>query len=161
MGDKQNQSEKQESSTCWFWSCCTWRFCRAALALAALPGLWLQRRVAAVASAHQLLPLVTLDFSDLDAAPAGLAALWEHQETGSVSQRSRRSHGRDVTEQPVTWDQEVLNHLEQGLWKQDELVSGFLVCSQLLSGNSLNTPDSSPAQITWRCCRPRPHVALH
>lgn len=60
-----------------------------------------------------------------------------------------------------TCDQDVVNHLEHGLWKQDEVLSGLLLSSQLLSGNSLNTPASSPAHTTWRWRTPRPHVALH
>lgn len=66
----------------------------------------------------------------------------------------------DITRVP-TWDQDVVNHLEHGLWKQEELLSGLLLCSQLLSGKSLNTPLSSPAHTTWRWRKPRPHVALH
>lgn len=60
-----------------------------------------------------------------------------------------------------TCDQDVVNHLEQGLWKQDETLSGLLLWPQPLSGNSLNTPASSPAHTTWRWRTPRPHVALH
>lgn len=73
--------------------------------------------------------------------------------------RCKRSHRNET--HVVTWDQAVVNHLEHGLWKQGELISGLFVWSQLLSGNSLNTPPSRPAHTTWRCLTPRPHVALH
>lgn len=42
---------------------------------AALSGFRFDGRVAAVAPGYQLLPLVALHLSNLDAAPAGLAAL--------------------------------------------------------------------------------------
>lgn len=46
------------------------------MGLTALSGFWLQGRVAAVAPDYQILALVTLDFSNLNAAPARLRALW-------------------------------------------------------------------------------------
>lgn len=61
------------------WSFYTWCFCRAALDFTALLGFWLEGRVAAVTPRYQLLPLVTLDLSDLDATPTGLAALSEQE----------------------------------------------------------------------------------
>lgn len=61
---------------------CTWCLCRTALDFTALSGFWLEGRVAAVAPGYQLLPLVTLHFSNLDATPTGLAALRGHERTG-------------------------------------------------------------------------------
>lgn len=58
---------------------CTWSFCRTDLDFTALPGFWLEGRVAAVAPGYQLLPLVTLHFANLDATPTGLTALRGHE----------------------------------------------------------------------------------
>lgn len=54
---------------------CTRCLCWTALDFAALPGFRFDGGVAAVAPGYQLLPLVALHLSNLDAAPAGLAAL--------------------------------------------------------------------------------------
>ena len=62
---------------------CTWSLRRTALDFTRLSGFWLEGRVAAVAPGYQLLPLVTLHFSNLDAAPTGLTALRGHEGTGS------------------------------------------------------------------------------
>ncbi len=61
---------------------CTWCFRWTALDFTALSGFWLEGRVAAVAPGYQLLPLVTLHFSNLDATPTGLTALRGHEGTG-------------------------------------------------------------------------------
>lgn len=61
---------------------CTWCFRRTALDFTALSGFWLEGRVAAVAPGYQLLPLVTLHFSNLDATPTGLTALGGMRGTG-------------------------------------------------------------------------------
>lgn len=50
----------------WCWTC---------LDFTALSGFWFEGRVAAVAPDYQLLPLVTLNFSNLDTSPTGLTAL--------------------------------------------------------------------------------------
>lgn len=61
---------------------CTWCLRRTALDFTALSGFWLEGRVAAVAPGYQLLPLVTLHFSNLDTTPTGLTALRGHEEMG-------------------------------------------------------------------------------
>lgn len=62
---------------------------------------------------------------------------------------------------PSTWDQEVENHVEQGLWKHGACISGFGKASQRFSGYSLYRPFSKPTHSTVRILTPRPHVALH
>lgn len=59
---------------------CTWGWTR--LDFTALSGFWLEGRVAAVAPGHKLLPLVTLNFSNLDTTPTGLTALRGQEGTG-------------------------------------------------------------------------------
>lgn len=60
-----------------------------------------------------------------------------------------------------TWDQEVENHVEQGLWKHGACISGFGEASQRFPGYSLYRPFSNPTHSTVRILTPRPHVALH
>lgn len=61
---------------------CTWGW--TGLDFTALSGFWLEGRVTAVAPGYQLLPLVTLYFSNLDTSPTGLTALWAKERDFSL-----------------------------------------------------------------------------